>query len=535
MRSRLAMALGAALLTGLAGACAQQGQPPGGPEDRRPPVVVSTEPDTFAMLGEFRGPVRFRFDERISERTTSGTMDDAVIVSPRTGDVRVRPGRRELTVEVDGGFLPGVVYRVTLLPVVSDLFNNQLRDPFEIVFSTGGELIESAVAGLAWDRVSGEGVESLEVLAIAQEDSAVHVARTDSGGIYAFRYLPPGRYRLVAFEDRNRDQAVDAMEVQGTRSVLLSGPDTLLVDVGVLQPDTTPARLTALQVLDSVTIVLEFDDYLNPAMPAQNVDVTLEVRVDTTGVAVVADTLDAGPPPTMSRLMHEREYVSWVEQVRDSFARLDSVEMMAIMRVPVDEADTTAIPDVESELPTSRVAPPALPPMGGGRVPTARPRSPEGIEEPTGPDGEPLPARRLVAILDGVLVANVGYQVTVAGVTNFSDIPLGGGESALVREPPPPPDTATADSLAVPDSLSTDTTGVSPDTTGVPADTTAVPPDTTGVPPDTTGVPPDTTGVPPDTTGVPPDTTVVPPDTTGIPPDTGRIVLRFFERAEKRR
>jgi hypothetical protein len=468
-------------------------------------------------------------------------------VSPRTGDVRVRPGRQEITVEVDGGFLPGKVYRVTLLPVVSDLFNNQLRDPFEIVFSTGGELNQSAVAGMVWDRVTGEGVESLEVLAIAQEDSAVHVARTDSGGIYAFRYLPTGRYRLVAFQDRNRNQEVDLMEFQGERRVRLAGPDTLLVDVGVLQPDTTPARLTAAQLLDSVTIVLEFDDYLDPMTPAGNVAVTVEVRVDTTEVdtteaEVVADTVDGGPPPTVVRTMHEYEYVSWVEQVRDSFARLDSIATVEAMRAPQEEGDTAAAPALQAEVPVPRVPPPALPPPGGGRAPTARPRSPEGIDAPTGPDGRTLPARRLVVMLDGFLPVNVGYQLEARGVVNMSELPLGGGDAALVREPPPPPDTTAVDSLAVLDSLAADTTGLPSDTTGLPPDTTTVPPDTTAVPPDTTAVPPDTTAIPPDTTAVPPDTTAIPPDTTVIPPDTTgaaagprRIVLPLVDPVERRR
>jgi hypothetical protein len=459
------------------------------------------------MLEEFRGPVRFRFDERVSERPVGGTMDDAVLVSPRTGDVRVRPGRREITVEVDGGFLPGKVYRITLLPVVSDLFNNQLRDPFEIVFSTGGELNQSAVAGMAWDRVSGEGVQSLEVLAIAQEDSAVHVARTDSGGIYAFRYLPAGRYSLVAFEDRNRNQEADRMEVQGTRSVLLPGADTVLVDVGVLQPDTTPARLTAVQVLDSVTIILEFDDYVDPTIPAGNVSVSLELQVDTTNLEVARDTVEPGPPPAIAQTMHEYEYVSWVEQVRDSFARLDSIDTIEAMSSPQEQEDTVAAPTLESGLPISRVPPPTLPPPGGGRTPTARPRAPEGIDAPTGPDGRTLPARRLVVLLDGFLLVNVGYQLEARGAVNMSGLPLGGGDAALVREPPPLPDSATADSLAVLDSLAADTTGL----------------------------PPDTTGLPSDTMGLPPDTTAIPADTTGVPPDTSRVALPPFVRAERRR
>ena len=211
MKAPLAAALAAAGLMALVGGCARQALPPGGPEDKRPPVVVATVPDTFAVDRDFTGPVVFRFDERISERVQGGNLDDAVIVSPGTGRVRVHHGRQGLEVTVAGGFRPGFVYRVTLLPVIQDLFNNRLRDPFELVFSTGGTFNPSAVAGLVWDRITGKGVEPAEVRAYSPGqgiteagDTIFHVARTDSGGIYVFRYLPAGAYRVVAFQDRNR-------------------------------------------------------------------------------------------------------------------------------------------------------------------------------------------------------------------------------------------------------------------------------------------------------------------------------------------
>ena len=116
--------------------CAQQGAPTGGPDDRRPPVVVATTPDTFAVVPDFSGPIRFEFDERISERVDGGTLDDAVVVSPRPAGLRVRHERRSLVIDVDGGFEPDRVYRVTLQPVIRDLFSNQMRDQFELVFST---------------------------------------------------------------------------------------------------------------------------------------------------------------------------------------------------------------------------------------------------------------------------------------------------------------------------------------------------------------------------------------------------------------
>lgn len=457
--------------------CARQGMPPGGPEDRRPPVVVATVPDTFAVLTEpFRGPVEFLFDERISERASSGTLAQAVVVSPRTGEVRVESGRQSIKVSMGGGFQPGQVYRVTLLPAVRDLFNNQLLAPFELVFSTGPAFNASAVAGTAWDRTTGEGLDAMEVLAIPQTggDSTVHVARTDTSGVYVFRYLPPAPYRLVAYQDRNRNAMVDPMELQGEAALEVTGADTLFVDVPVLQPDTTPARLTRAQVLDSVTVVLEFDDFLDP-----------EARSDLLGVTVVHEESGEG---ARVDVFHERDYVAWIAQLQDSFTRLDSLEAArraedALEDVPLSgdtaQVDTVAaVPLPAPAAPAARAArttrplPPALPAATGGGRPAA-PRMPGGSgAERLTPDGRPLPARRLVLRVDPFLEVNQGYRASAAMVVNINGLAGGGGEAAVIREPPP--DTTSADTLQT-DTLGVDSLAV-PDT--VPPDTVALPPDT---------------------------------------------------------
>jgi hypothetical protein len=460
-------------------------------------VIVSTDPEPFAVLTEpFRGPVRFRFDERVSERVSGGTLDDAVLVSPRTGQVRVGHGRQDIAVELSGGFKPGMVYRITLLPVLRDLFNNQMRDPFELVFSTGGDLNASAVAGTVWDRTTGEGMRDLDVLAVAvsgEGDSTVYVAKTDTGGVYVFRYLPPSRYNLVAFEDRNRNDVVDRMEVQGGRGLLIGGADTTIVPIGVLQPDTTPARLTRATPLDSVTLLLDFDDYLDPTISASQIGVSL-TRGD-----------GESPGPGVEIAFHEPRYVEWRQAVQDSFARLDSLEVAvrtARRRAEAAAAaaaqDTSAVsadtlpararvepegrepPDsAQTAGPPARVLPPELPagPAGSG-APAARRSGGAGPERGPrlNPDGQPLPARRVVLRLDGPLEANVAYRLSVNVVVNLNGLPLGGGEAAVVREPPR--DTAAvADSAAV-GAEPPDTAVVLPDTSLVPPDTGLAPPDT---------------------------------------------------------
>ena len=454
--------MSAALAISLASACAQQGAPPGGPEDLRPPVVVQTVPDTFELVETFDGLIRFEFDERISERAGSGTLDDAVIISPRTGEVLIGHNSRSLTVELVGGFLPDLVYRVTLLPVVRDLFGNEMRDPFELVFSTGAETVPTTLAGIAWDRITGLGVNGYQVWAAPlNDDSVVHVAVTDNQGVYAFRYIPGGSYEITAFDDRNADALLDVMEIQGSTRLSIEDGDTLFLNFPVLQPDTTPATLVSAVPLDSVTLLFEFDDYLDPALMLETIGLTVTSE----------DSADV----VLESILHEHEYVAYVEMVMDSLVVLDSLDTVAeaaaiaaasatvvepdsaiadsvITDAGVSPEDPETLPDSEA---VRRRGPPDL--DGRSISPPSRGVGPisGGGRQVKGPDGEQLPARRIVVLLEEPLVPSITYQLVVSGLENLYGLPLGGGETSVALEP-----TAIADTAAVPDSIPVPDTGV---------------------------------------------------------------------------
>ena len=431
----------AASAVGLVGACARQGAPPGGPVDRRPPVVVSTVPDTFAVDTTFRGPVRFKFDERISEQVTSGNLDGAVVVSPQTGEVKVSHSRSGIEVKMDGGFKRGLVYRVTLLPVIRDLFNNRMYDPFELVFSTGAPFVNSAVAGMVWDRITGRPMEDMEVTAVPRSDSALtYDARSDSSGIYVFRYLPPASYRITAFQDQNRNGKLDSTETRGLASLTLTGPDTVMpVDVAALRPDTAPARVKGALALDSVTVLVSMDHYVDPEEPDSDITASL--------------SNDSGPAPGVARLYKEYGYNRWVVQFRDSVTRADSIAAAAAKAAAEANAaadtsarDTTgakpapaaAQPDTTTPA-AKRHLPPLLPAGGGGSGPTPPSfgRGTPSRESGLGPDGKPLPKQRIVLILDSALVPGVAYKVRVQGVTTVNGVPMDGGDTTRVMLRPP--------------------------------------------------------------------------------------------------
>lgn len=465
-------ALVAALGIGLIGACAQQGRPPGGPEDLRPPVVVVTYPEAFDTLRDLNAAVRFEFDERISERTSGGSMDDAISISPRAGVLKVKRGGRSLSVEVEGGFQPGIVYRVTLQPVVLDLFGNRLVDPFDLVFSTGGEAVPTTLAGQVWDRITGQGLNAAVVLAVGG-DGLVHESVTNREGIFAFRYLPGGHLSVTAFEDVNRNGELDSLEVQGGVSVDISAGDTLLVDVAVLRPDTAAAVVGDADAIDSVTFVVVFDDFLDPETPAEAIDVGI--------------SREGGSVPSIVRVFHEAEYAEYVDAVIDSFARLDSIDAAEVALQAAAQAarvaaqadsltetdslaqvdslaaaplDTVTIESSEGRI--GRAAGPGQesPSAGDSRVPpTSLDRLPGERPGVTADGRRVLPGRRIVILLAEPLVEEAEYEVQISSVLNINGFAGGGGVTSLLLESPPPPDTTVVDTLAVTDTVAVPDTG----------------------------------------------------------------------------
>ena len=405
--------------------------------------------------------MRFHFDERISESVAGGTLEEAVTVSPRGGAVEVSHDGTTLSVRIEGGLRPGVVYRVTLLPVVRDLFNNQLRDPFELVFSTGGDPRPTTIAGEVWDRISGQGLRGGLVHAVGP-DSLVHVSRTDDEGVFAFRYLPDGDFLVTGFEDVDRDGDVDAREVQGHVAVTVAQGDTLLVDVPVLPPDTTAAILGRATALDSMTVVLEVDDYLDPGRDPSGVQVEL--------------SRDGVLGPSVARIFHEHEYAAYVEQVTDSLAAAAPagadpppgapVDSLALNAAPPDSLPAGAPSDTAVVTPGGARAGAAAAP-GAGPGPPPLPGARGGGQMPSAlPPGRVLPGRRLVALLDGALEVGVEYRVQTATLVNINGLEGGGGEATLqLAAPPPPP----ADPTAVPDPAAP------PDRPQLPPDTGAAP------------------------------------------------------------
>jgi hypothetical protein len=424
--------------TALTAACARQSAPSGGPVDRRPPVIVGVEPDTFARIEAGDGSIRIRFDEAISENPATGTLDQAIQVSPRTGDVEVRHRGDALEVRIEGGFVPGVVYRVTVLPLIRDRFQNGLLDPFEWVFSTGPDFEANALVGEVWDRITGEPVRSMDVFAVGK-DSVNYAARTDSLGLFVMRYLPRADYRLESFDDRNQNGAADPFEVQGFGSpVSLGATDTLFTSFWVMVPDTTAPQVARGEKIDSTTVRLFFDDPLEPGQSLEGL--------------IRGMYRDSGNTPGVVRALHAWQYDLWADSVAAVRAEVAAVEAAAEAATAAEAVavEATAAEAVAPDT-TAGVMPP--PPSGAGRA-TEPPAEPEFL-----PDGQRIPETSVVLLLRGPIEGGALYTVLLGPIANISGLVNSESEGSfrLPEDPRRPTvdsatvDTAAADSLAPPD------------------------------------------------------------------------------------
>src|SRR5258706_10732874 len=106
-------------------ACATIQEPPGGPPDLTPPLLVSVQPDSGTVIQDLKKAAVFQFNEVINERP-GVPLAQLVIVSPRAEGLSVSWKRDAIEVKPKGGWRPGVPYQMTLMPGVTDLRNNKL-------------------------------------------------------------------------------------------------------------------------------------------------------------------------------------------------------------------------------------------------------------------------------------------------------------------------------------------------------------------------------------------------------------------------
>jgi len=409
---RVARSVLSAFIGVLGVACARIEPPPGGPPDVTPPQLMSIKPDSMARLPDFKGQVEFQFDQVISEGsspnqgTGTGDLEKLVILSPTTRVPNVSWRRDRITVKPAEGWRPNTVYRVQLLPGVTDLRRNQMKTGTVLTFTTGAELPTTTIEGTVVDWTSSRPAPGALVEALLVKDSLPYRGLADSSGHFSLGPLPGGEYLVRGVLDQNRNNIPDPREAFD--SVRLAPGKTSAGELWAFVHDTTPPRIQEVAVADSVSANVTMSQTLDPRQHLKPDAVTMRMLPDSTPVQVAAILTQAENDSLHRRTAPGKDTLS----------------------------DTTG-----RARPGLREVPEAQPPAPGGRPRVTQPKQPEALT--TRP---PLTDKVVVRVVRPWTPGS-RYEVEIKGVRNTTGV-VGDVRGGFTVPKPTPPDStrATADS-----------------------------------------------------------------------------------------
>jgi hypothetical protein len=272
--------------------CARIEPPPGGPPDPTPPHLIATRPDSFAQIPGFKGNVEFRFDEVISEGGTpnqgtgTGDLEKLVILSPTTRVPDVTWRRSRITVRPSEGWRPNRVYRVELLPGITDLRRNRSTAGKVLTFTTGAALPATVIDGTVVDWTTNRPAAGALVEAVLLPDSLSYRGIADSSGHIKLGPLPEGEYLVRGVLDENRNLQFDGREAFDT--VRLAPGKTAAGELWAFVHDTTPPRIREVTVVDSTSASIELSQSLAPNQRIALSQVTVRTLPDSTPIRVTS-------------------------------------------------------------------------------------------------------------------------------------------------------------------------------------------------------------------------------------------------------
>lgn len=259
-----------ATLCVLFAACARQAPPPGGPEDRTPPRVVSATPPANAV----NVPVDSRIEVRFSERVDRRSVESSLFVTPYMGDLEVKVRGSRVELKRSRPLREDATYVITIGSDVRDLRSNPMGQSFTWAFATGDSLNRGQISGRVYDDAKVQGILVWAYILGDHDpdpatDPADYVTQTDTEGGYELTFLAPGRYRLFAVRDmdntRTYQPETDALGVPA-RDVLLDSSRQQVgqINFRVTVRDTTPPVLDSAHAPDRHHVELRFSEPLHP-------------------------------------------------------------------------------------------------------------------------------------------------------------------------------------------------------------------------------------------------------------------------------
>lgn len=330
--------------------CAKVGPPTGGPVDKKPPRILSHYPERDALEVARDTEIEIVFSEPMSREQTEA----AIFTSP-AGPLKLswRGPRLRLAMSL----AEERTYVLTVGTGARDLRGNALTESFTLAFATGSQLDRGLVRGRVYqDHQPAAGVHiwAYDLGIFSGEvglDEPSYQTQSGADGSYEFARLAPGRYRVLAFRDANRNALPDADEwlALPAAPVEVGEEEVLAGDLALVRRPMPAPALKRVQAIHAQRLMLLFAEAVDPqalelkvaglaveslyAAPDAEEKIYVETQAQEPGRPYAVQLALAGEPvqwdsPVRGSARPDRKPPSFVSLARDRLAPSDALDLL---------------------------------------------------------------------------------------------------------------------------------------------------------------------------------------------------------------
>lgn len=226
-------------------ACANMAAPSGGVYDMDPPKVKRAAPG-FNSLGITPSKIEIEFDENIKIKSPT---EKVIITPPQQALPVIRSVGKKAVVELKDELKPNTTYTIDFTDAIADNNEENPLENFVFSFSTGDQLDTLSISGKVLTAQDLEPVTGTYVGIHSNFDDTTfsripfeRISKTDSRGKFTIRGMAPGKYKVFALNDLNRDYKYDNPQEA------IAFLDSIVI------PSTMPAVRQDTVFKDSITI-----------------------------------------------------------------------------------------------------------------------------------------------------------------------------------------------------------------------------------------------------------------------------------------
>ncbi|MFM8914135.1 MAG: Ig-like domain-containing protein, partial [Flammeovirgaceae bacterium] len=265
----------------LFGNCANQSSPTGGPQDKKPPVLLKSTPNNNQ-----RNFAAKSFELEFNEYVQLKNANEELLITPSLGKKsKIIAKKNRVLITPEKPLQENTTYTINFRDAVQDLNERNPVYNLRLAFTTGPEIDSLQIAGTVTELFKEQPPDKITV-ALYERDTfnifnhtPVYFTRTDNRGRFSITNLKAGEYYIYAFDDKNKNLKVDSKTERFgfvTQQLILDGKPADSTKIALVKVDARPLKITSIRNTDRQSKV-RFNKALDTVhIEARNYDLTYQ-------------------------------------------------------------------------------------------------------------------------------------------------------------------------------------------------------------------------------------------------------------------